>query len=93
VTSTTWNEKSENTNTEIAAFRCLTLDDGTDMLFRNVSSQATEIHKNSPDCKGLTRLFVADRPCLREHLVTRAVRSLSLQSLMQDNLVTPFWEA
>jgi hypothetical protein len=35
--------------------------------------KATEIHKDSPDCKQLTRLFVADRPCLHDHLVSKAV--------------------
>jgi hypothetical protein len=47
VTITTGDGKSQSTKTEIAAFRreiefymdCLTLDDGTDMLSRNVGSQ------------------------------------------------------
>jgi outer membrane protein assembly factor BamB len=47
LTSTTWDGKSQITNPEIAAFRreiefyvdCLTLDDGTDILSRNVGSQ------------------------------------------------------
>jgi outer membrane protein assembly factor BamB len=47
LTISTWDGKSQSTNSEIAAFRreielyvdCLTFDDGTNMLSRNVGSQ------------------------------------------------------